>query len=60
MAREILAKYAGTYQFQNYELKMVPEGNHLLVVFENGGTLPVFSESETKFFSKPWPEQFEF
>jgi len=30
---------------------MVPEGNHLLVEFDNGGTLPVFPESETKFFS---------
>ena len=39
---------------------MVPEGNHLLVEFDNGATLPVFPESETKFFSKPWPEQFEF
>jgi hypothetical protein len=39
---------------------MVPEGNHLLVEFDNGGTLPVFPESATKFFSKPWPEQFVF
>jgi hypothetical protein len=39
---------------------MVLEGNHLLVKFDNGGALPVFPESETKFFSKPWPIQFEF
>jgi CubicO group peptidase (beta-lactamase class C family) len=60
LSKEVLARYAGTYQFPNYSLKMVPEGNHLLVEFDNGGTLPVFPESETKFFSKPWPIQFEF
>ena len=59
-SKEVLARYAGTYRFQHYTLKMVPEGNHLLVEFDNGGTLPVFPESETKFFSKPWPIQFEF
>jgi CubicO group peptidase (beta-lactamase class C family) len=60
LSKEVLAQYAGTYQFPHYSLKMVPEGNHLLVEFDNGGTLPVFPESETKFFSKPWPVQFEF
>jgi hypothetical protein len=60
LSKEVLARYAGTYQFQHYSLKMVPEGNHLLVEFDNDGTLPVFPESETKFFSKPWPQQFEF
>jgi hypothetical protein len=58
--KEVLKRYAGTYQFRHYTLKMAPEGNHLLVEFDNGGTLPVFPESETKFFSKPWPIQFEF
>ena len=60
LSKEVLGRYAGTYQFQQYTLKMVPEGNHLRVEFDNGGTLPVFPESETKFFSKPWPIQFEF
>ena len=60
LPKEVLARYAGKYQFSNYSLQMVPEGNHLLVKFENGGTLPVFPESETKFFSKPWPTRFEF
>ncbi len=60
MSKEILARYAGTYQFPDYSLKMVTEGSHLLVEFDNGGTLPVFPEPDTKFFSKPWPEQFEF
>jgi len=60
LSKEVLARYAGTYQFPNYSLKMIPEGNHLLVEFDNGRTLPVFPESDTKFFSKPWPIQFEF
>jgi len=60
LSKSILARYAGTYQFPHYSLKMVPEGNHLRVEFDNGGILPVFAESETKFFSKPWPTRFEF
>jgi hypothetical protein len=60
LSREVLARYAGAYQFRHDSLRMVPEGNHLLVEFDNGGTLPVFPESETKFFSKPWPIRFEF
>ena len=60
LSKEVLARYAGTYQFPHYSVKMVPEGNHLLVEFDKGGTLAVFPESDTKFFSKPWPTQFEF
>ena len=60
LSKEVLTRYAGTYHFPHYSLKMVPEGNHLLVEFDNGGTLAVFPESDTKFFSKPWPTQFEF
>ena len=60
LSREALAHYAGTYQFRGYSLRIVPEGNHLLVEFDKGGTLAVFPESDTKFFSKPWPTRFEF
>jgi CubicO group peptidase (beta-lactamase class C family) len=60
LSKEVLTRYTGTYQFPHYSLKMVPEGNHLLVEFDNGGTLAVFPESDAKFFSKPWPTQFEF
>ena len=60
LSKEVLARHAGTYQFPNYRLKMMPEGGHLLVEFDNGGTLPVFPETDTKFFPKPWPLQFEF
>ena len=57
---QVLSRYAGTYQFPDYTLKMVPQGNHLLVESDDGSTLPVFPESETKFFSKPWPTRYEF
>jgi CubicO group peptidase (beta-lactamase class C family) len=60
LPKGVLARYAGTYRFPQYGLKIVPEGNHLLVKFDNGGAFVVFAESETKFFSKPWPTRFEF
>jgi CubicO group peptidase (beta-lactamase class C family) len=60
LSKEVLARYAGTYQFSDYSLEMLPEGNHLLVKFDDGSDLPVFPESETRFFSKPWPIEFEF
>jgi CubicO group peptidase (beta-lactamase class C family) len=60
LPKEVLARYAGTYQFSDFSLRTLPEGNHLLVKFEDGSDLPVFPESETKFFSKPWPMTFEF
>ena len=60
LPKEILARYAGTYQFSQYTLEITPEGNHLLIKYSNGDTDVVFPESEAKFFSKPWPLQFEF
>jgi CubicO group peptidase (beta-lactamase class C family) len=60
LSREVLARYAGTYQFSRYTLEMLPEGNHLLVKYDNGVTQAVFPESETKFFCKPWAIEFEF
>jgi CubicO group peptidase (beta-lactamase class C family) len=60
LSKEVLARYAGTYQFSRYTLEMVPEGNHLLVKYDNGVTQAVFPESETKFFCKPWAIEFEF
>jgi hypothetical protein len=60
LPREVLARYAGTYQFPHFTLKMAPERNHLLIKYDNGATLAVFPESETKFFAKPWPVEYEF
>jgi hypothetical protein len=60
LSKEVLTSYAGKYQFSDYSLEMSPEGNHLLVKFDDGSDLPVFPESKTRFFSKPWPIEFEF
>ena len=60
LSKEILARYLGTYQFPHYSLKIVPEDKHLLAEFADGVTFPIFAESETKFFAKLWPVQFEF
>ena len=42
LSKGVLARYAGGYQFPHYSLKMVPEGNHLLVEFENGARFRSF------------------
>ena len=60
LPKEMLERYAGKYQFSDYSLEMVREGNHLLIKFDDGSTLPVFAESDTRFFSKPWRMEFEF
>jgi len=60
LSQEVLARYAGRYQFSDNSLEITPEGNHLLLKYDNGDTDVVFPESETKFFAKPWPIQIEF
>ena len=60
LSKEVLERYTGTYQFSHSTLEITPEGNHLLVKYDNGDTDVVFPESETKFFSKPWPVRIEF
>jgi CubicO group peptidase (beta-lactamase class C family) len=60
LAPDLLARYAGTYQFADYSIVAVPEGHHLAIRFDDGGTVLVFPESETKFFDKTWDMHFEF
>jgi CubicO group peptidase (beta-lactamase class C family) len=60
LPKEVLGRYAGTYQFPHYTREITPQGNHLLVKNDDGSTDAVFPESETKFFSKPWPTGLEF
>jgi CubicO group peptidase (beta-lactamase class C family) len=58
LPREVLARYAGTYQFSDGPDVITLVGGHLMV-----GTrekIPIFAESETKFFSKGWDIQYEF
>ena len=42
LSKEVLARYAGTYQFPDYSLEMLPEGNHLLVKYDDGSTICQF------------------
>jgi CubicO group peptidase (beta-lactamase class C family) len=58
LPREVLGRYAGTYEFPDSRVVLTLEGSHLIAHF--GATFPLFSESETKFFSKGWDLQFEF
>ena len=60
LAPEALARYAGTYQFANYSVEVVPDGHHLAFHFDDGGTVLEFPESDARFFDKTWDMQFEF
>jgi CubicO group peptidase (beta-lactamase class C family) len=55
---EVLARYAGTYQFSDGPEVFTLQGNHLMVGSEKKN--PIFAMSETRFFSKAWDIQFEF
>jgi len=58
LAREVLARYVGAYEFSDGHVVFTLEGRHLIAHF--GANFPLFAESETKFFSKGWDLQFEF
>jgi CubicO group peptidase (beta-lactamase class C family) len=54
--KEVLARYAGTYEFSDGRVTFTLDGSHLM----RGANCPLFAESETKFFSKAWDVQDEF
>jgi CubicO group peptidase (beta-lactamase class C family) len=58
LRREVLARYAGTYEFSDEPDVITLVGNHLMVGTSEKS--PIFAESETKFFSKGWDVQYEF
>lgn len=60
LPREVLASYAGTYQFTNYTVDMKVEGSHLIADFDDGARIVFFAESETKFFDKTWGIELQF
>jgi CubicO group peptidase (beta-lactamase class C family) len=60
LPKEILASYAGTYQFTDYTVEMKVEGTQLIAVFDDGPSIVFFTESETKFFDKTWGIELEF
>ncbi|MBN1906669.1 MAG: serine hydrolase [Deltaproteobacteria bacterium] len=58
---EILSQYAGTYTLQpRFDLVITLEGNQLITQATGQGKIPVFAESETKFFVKVVEASIEF
>ena len=60
LPKEVLASYAGTYQFADSTVDMKVEGSHLVGNFDDGSRIVFFAESETKFFDKTWGIEMEF
>lgn len=61
VAPAILASYVGTYELSpNFALVMTLEGGQLMTQATGQGKLPLFAESETKFFLKAVDAQVEF
>ena len=52
---QILAKYVGTYELQpGFDLVITLEGDQLVTQATGQAKIPVFAESETKFFARWW------
>jgi hypothetical protein len=57
----ILAAYAGTYELRpGFDLVVTLEGNQLITQATGQGKLPIFPESETRFFPKVIDAEIEF
>lgn len=57
----ILAAYVGTYELQpGFDLVVTLEGNQLITQATGQGKLPIFPQSETKFFPKAIDAEIEF
>jgi CubicO group peptidase (beta-lactamase class C family) len=58
---EILSKYVGTYVLQpGFDLVIALEGNQMITQATGQGKIPIFAESETKFFPKVMEASIEF
>jgi hypothetical protein len=58
---KILAQYAGTYELRpGFDLVVTLEGDHLITQATGQSQLPIFAESETKFFPKVMEASIEF
>jgi CubicO group peptidase (beta-lactamase class C family) len=58
---EILTQYVGTYALQpGFDLVITLEGNQLITQATGQGKIPIFAESETKFFPKVMEASIEF
>jgi uncharacterized protein DUF3471 len=57
----ILSKYVGTYELQpGFDLVVTLEGEQLMTQATGQGKLPIFAESETKFFPKAIDAEIDF
>jgi uncharacterized protein YneR len=57
----VLSQYAGTYELQpGFDIVVTLEGDQLMAQATGQGKLPLFAESETKFFYKVVDAQIEF
>jgi len=58
---KILAQYAGTYELHpGFDLVITVEGDQLISQATGQGKIPLFAESETKFFPKVMDAEIEF
>jgi hypothetical protein len=58
---KILAQYIGTYEMRpGFDLVVTLEGNQLISQATGQGKIPLFAESETKFFPKVMDAEIEF
>jgi len=57
----ILAQYVGTYELKpGFDLVITLEGNQLMTQATGQGKIPIFAETETKFFPKAIDAEIEF
>ena len=58
---KILSRYVGTYELgPGFDLAVTLEGNQLMTQATGQGKIPIFAESETKFFPKVMDAEIEF
>ena len=61
VSRDILAKYVGTYELgPGFDMVITLEGDQLVTQATGQGKLPVYAETETKFFPKVMDASIEF
>jgi CubicO group peptidase (beta-lactamase class C family) len=59
--KEVLAQYVGTYELSpTFSIVITLEGDHLMAQPTNQSKIPLFAESQTKFFHKAVDAQIEF
>lgn len=56
----VLKDYVGKYRSPSFGLTIQVEGDHLLSITPNGRKVPLYPESQTKFFIKEFDAQVEF